>query len=446
MQKVSEGQLIEVDPAIIEALPANNARFGLKSAKIKEIADRIVEQGQIQPIEVSPLEKPINGFEYRLNVGNYRLAAIKLLNEQGAGLPVRAIVKSVELGKASTIRNLTENIARQDLTPMDEAVAIKKLMDVGVDKMVIRNMFSRSGRKGPVSNSWVNTTLSFLDLPVKVQNKIHVGEFDWTGAAYLAKVNRDNKEKLPEVLKELEESRQKAIEKEEREEEKFLNTLKRADEAEIKAKEAEAKILAEKHEREQKLQTAKDAVAKADRDNADLIAKAEKELHEATAKVKDDPSAGAKAVAEAVKFLDNVKKSAERVKEKAESSLKKLEEKYAKEVQDAKEAVKEAKEAKKEAKTAKEEKQPGGAAKKKTADKPTGAKEVAKAAAAVGASANTVKLSAKEIREVVAGLLLPGGSGKAETRINELGKLLTSCFDGVITDKQLYKKLLELFK
>ncbi|HXC04402.1 MAG TPA: ParB N-terminal domain-containing protein [Bacteroidia bacterium] len=457
-----EGQLIELDPSVIDANPKHNARFGLKPSKVTEMAEKIVSEGQLQPIEVSPLPEADNGFQYRLSFGNYRLAAIKQLNKEGAGLTVKAIVRTTEPGKATTIRQLTENLARQENTRMDDAVAIKKLLDAGVDKMTIRSMFSVAGRKGPVSNSWLNITLGFLDLPTKVQNKLHTGEIDWSGGAVLYRVNRDNKEKLPEVLKELEDARQKAIDKETREEEKFIAALNKAEEAQRKQAEAEAKQQEAIEAKANRLKTAEEAIALTDKLNSDLITAAQKALDEATEKVKEDPSEGAKAVAEAVKKLESTKKAADKSKEQAAKDLAKLKDRYAAEAKEAKEkaklAAQEAKEAKKEVSEARAERQPDAehprtaSTKKSAADKPTTGKDVAKAAAAVGAGSGGVKLTYKEIREVVDGLCKPGGEGAAETKAQKVGIYMRSCFFGIsipgypngMTEAQFYSALLKL--
>ncbi len=329
---------------------------------------------------------------------------------------------------------------------MDTAQAIQNLLDCGVDKMTVRAMFSRPGRRGPVSNSWVNITTSFLDLPTKIQNKIHNGEIDWSGAAMLAKINKDDKDKLPGILDELETARQKAIDKEEREEEKYLATLKKAEDAEAKEQEAELKISRAKEEKANALKAAKDAVAKCDADNLELIAKAKAELDAANKSVSANPSEGAKAVAEAAKHLDNIMKAAEREKAKTTKALKKLEEQYKAEADKAKEEAKAAKEeakaAKDEAKAAKEDKKAKGS--KKGTEKAQSAKDVAQAAAKV--SDGKVVLTRKQIMDVVDGMCQPGGAGKSEGRIQELGKMLKSCFNSGITEGQLYKKLLELFK
>lgn len=78
-------------------------------------------------------------------------------------------------------------------SPIDEALEIRRLIQQGVSKMEIRKMFARpGGRKGfksmPVSNSFINMRLSFLDLPKAIQEKIHDGRLGVAAAYELTKV------------------------------------------------------------------------------------------------------------------------------------------------------------------------------------------------------------------------------------------------------------------
>lgn len=450
----AEGQFIQLDPNLIEADPKHNARFGLIPDRIKKLATEIVDAGGVmEPIEVAPLTHPANGYSYRLVFGNYRLAAVKELNREGAGLTIPAIVKETKEGLDSTIRNLMENIARQDLTTMDTAHAIKLLLDGGMEKMKVREMFARPNRPGPASNSWVNITLGLLDLPKPIQAKLHTGEITWDGGATLVKVKRDNPDKLNEVVAELEADRVKAIEKETKEEERLLAAIRKAEQAGNKEKEQEQKVANAAAEALKKLQVARDAVAKADVDNADLIAKAKEALIAASAKVTEDPSAhdpsAHKEVAEAAKHLENVQKAAVREKDRAAKALAAIEAKQAQEAKDAQEKLKadreEAKTAKATADAAKKAAKPaGGVAPKKAADKPISAADVKKAAAKAGAPTGVKVLNRTEIMEIVNEMSLPGGQGKAEIKVSDIGKALKSTFNGQLTPKQLYKELLKV--
>jgi chemotaxis protein histidine kinase CheA len=453
MAQTQEGQLVELDPVVIDADAKYNTRFGLRPARIKDLANEISEAGGVmEPIEVSPLDKAVNGHMYRLTFGNYRLAAVKLLNEGGAKLKIPAIVRQTAEGKDARLRNLMENLGRQDMTLMDTAYAIEALTKEGVDKVKIREMFARPGRKGPASNSWVNITLGFLDLPKSIQNKLHNGELTWDGGAALVKVKRDHPDKLQDVLETLEKDREREIEREKRDEERYLASIKKADDLAAKEREQEEKLLKAQQDREEKLRTAKAAVEVTEKENAKLVAEAEKALKEATNAVSATPGAeAAKKVAEAAKKLESVKAQTTKAAERQAEALKKLQDKYAAqdkaEAEEAKAEAKEAADTKKAAAEAKEAmKQKGGTAKKKAAERPTTSADVKKAAKSAGASTGAVPLKRPEIMKVVDELCLPAGQGKAEQRVQSIGKALKLCFDGVTTTNALVKELMGICK
>ena len=90
--------------------------------KLEELAQSIKENGLIQPIIVR--KSPIIGFE--LLAGERRFRASKI-----AGLElVPAIIK--ELTDQEMMRQaIIENLQREDLNPIEEAISYQKLVDHG---------------------------------------------------------------------------------------------------------------------------------------------------------------------------------------------------------------------------------------------------------------------------------------------------------------------------
>src|SRR5580698_4841532 len=248
-QSPDAGVILQLDPNTI--LADDNTRFNLKDSRIQTLAESILAQnGVIEPIEVEPLaEENANGFKYRLTVGFYRHAAVKFLNTtQAAGLTIPTLIHVNPNPAARLQRQLAENIERENQSPMDCAVAIKRLMDIGMSRMEIRQVFSRpssrknaKGKPEPASNAWVNMMLSFLDLPKSAQDKIHNGILGVAAAYQLTKVP---KERQTEIIARAEEERQKELEREEREEEKFLTNEKKLQEETAKVEEAKANLQA----------------------------------------------------------------------------------------------------------------------------------------------------------------------------------------------------------
>jgi len=125
------------------------------------LSESIKARGVLQPIVVRPLP----GGSYELIAGERRLRAAKL-----AGLEqVPAIVRDTEEGERLELA-LIENMAREDLNPIEEARACATLVDdLGVTKEELGRRVGRS--RVAISNS-----VRLLDLPDEVQAMIQAGE------------------------------------------------------------------------------------------------------------------------------------------------------------------------------------------------------------------------------------------------------------------------------
>jgi ParB family chromosome partitioning protein len=95
-------------------------RTGMDAARLTELADSIRVQGVIQPIVVREISK--NKFEIIAGERRWRAA-------QEAGLAeIPAVVREVD-DRAVVAMALIENIQREDLNPLEEAVALSRLID-----------------------------------------------------------------------------------------------------------------------------------------------------------------------------------------------------------------------------------------------------------------------------------------------------------------------------
>lgn len=402
--------ILQLDPN--KVLADDNTRYGLKDSRIQTLADSIVAQGGvIEPVEVEPIDPTPEGYEYRLTLGYYRHAAVKFLNTtMAAGLTLPCIVHVTASPTDRLKRQLAENIERENQSPMDTAVSIQKLMDAGVPKVEIRQMFARpGGRKGakvqPASNSFINMMLSFLELPKSVQGKIHDGIVT-VGAAY--QLTKVDKERQAEILAGAEEQRRKDLEREEKEEEKFLLTEKKA----LESKE--------------KVETAKADLQKAEAKNKQSAQALEKqtaltvELFEASKKKQPTPK-DKKAAANAFKEAEKQRLVAEADATEAQKSYEKAQVAYSKLTDGQQSKVK--KVAEEQAKKAK-----------------VGPSDVRKAAEQAGVAQGAVALNATEIRKVVADMMLPTGN-KADAKVIAIGKALHDCFYGITTDAGLFREV-----
>jgi len=119
----------------------NQPRLTWHEETLQELAASIREHGVLQPILVRPA-----GDEYQIIAGERRWRASKLAGKD----TVPAIVERFDDATALEIA-LSENLQREDLSPLDEAVIYKKMTDeLGYS---IRNLAAKLGKdKGYIEN------------------------------------------------------------------------------------------------------------------------------------------------------------------------------------------------------------------------------------------------------------------------------------------------------
>ncbi|MBL8067923.1 MAG: ParB/RepB/Spo0J family partition protein [Armatimonadetes bacterium] len=129
--------------------------------KIAELAASIREFGVLQPLIVRPLAEG----EYELIAGERRLRASKL-----AGLAEVPVIVRAASAQASLEIALIENVQREDITPMECALAYRKLADeFGLSQEQIAQRVGKS--RVAISN-----TMRLLKLPERITQAIYSGE------------------------------------------------------------------------------------------------------------------------------------------------------------------------------------------------------------------------------------------------------------------------------
>lgn len=95
-------------------------RTGMDKARLEELAESIRAQGVVQPI----VARPIGEGRYEIVAGERRWRAAQL-----AGLhEIPAVVREIP-DQAAVAMALIENIQREDLNPLEEAGALRRLID-----------------------------------------------------------------------------------------------------------------------------------------------------------------------------------------------------------------------------------------------------------------------------------------------------------------------------
>lgn len=149
---VTETELLELPVSAIAANP-DQPRRRFDPDELQTLADSITSQGLLQPV----LVRPRGAGRYELVAGERRWRAAQLAGRE----TVPAIVR--ERSDAETLEAaLVENMARADLTPIEEARACAALVEeLGLSR---EDVARRVGR----SRSAVSNLIRLLDLPDEV--------------------------------------------------------------------------------------------------------------------------------------------------------------------------------------------------------------------------------------------------------------------------------------
>jgi len=167
---------------IIENVSVNQLRPGqyqprkrFDEESLQELADSIIEQGLMQPVIV---RKSDNNFEIIAGERRWRAAKLAKLDT----IPV--IVRDINDRTASIIA-LIENMQRVDLSSIEEAAGIKKMIDeFGMTHEEASDAVGKS-------RSAVSNLLRLLQLTDFVKDKLNLGHIDMGHARALISLSAD---------------------------------------------------------------------------------------------------------------------------------------------------------------------------------------------------------------------------------------------------------------
>ena len=179
--EVSEPSYRDVPVELIKP-NAGQPRKSFDDDALARLAESIAESGVVQPLVV----RPLSDGRYELIAGERRWRAA-----QRAGLEtVPAVLRSEDETKRLQIA-LIENMAREDLNPVEEARACAALVeDLDLSKEEVARRVGRS-------RSAVSNLIRLLDLPDQVIAMLEAGELsEGHGRALLAAKSQDRRRQL----------------------------------------------------------------------------------------------------------------------------------------------------------------------------------------------------------------------------------------------------------
>lgn len=139
-------------------------------SSLEELINSIKEYGILQPLIVTKTKEG-----YQLIAGERRLKAAQFLELK----TVSAIIREAKEQQQLEI-SLIENIQRQNLNPIEEAVAYQRLIDEF--NLTQEQVAEKVGKSRPV----VANTLRLLSLPTEIQKALISGKINYTTGRILA--------------------------------------------------------------------------------------------------------------------------------------------------------------------------------------------------------------------------------------------------------------------
>ncbi|MCM8824112.1 MAG: ParB/RepB/Spo0J family partition protein [Candidatus Omnitrophica bacterium] len=154
-------------------------RQEIDQKELEKLAQSIKEKGFIQPIVVRKI-----GEQLEIVAGYRRYCAAKLLGMED----VPVILRELD-DKDTFILAILENLQREDLNPIEEALAFKRLIDeFGFTLEAIGKVVSKD-------KSWVANTLRLLKLPSDMQEAIRKKIITRTQARTLLSLNNEKEQR-----------------------------------------------------------------------------------------------------------------------------------------------------------------------------------------------------------------------------------------------------------
>lgn len=179
----SKVHIIDINDIVVNP---NQPRLNFFEEKIIELANSIDENGLIQPVVVRKIEKG-----YELVAGERRLRATKHLNKK----TIEAIIQNYD-EKTSAKISVIENIQRENLSAIEEAVAYEKLIkEHGYSQ---KDLAQELGK----SQSTVANKIRLLGLSQEVKNNIvEMNITERHGRALLKITDFEEQKKVLEKIK-----------------------------------------------------------------------------------------------------------------------------------------------------------------------------------------------------------------------------------------------------
>ena len=179
---LENGQMVLLN--IRDILPNRfQPRIHFDNVKLNELAESIRKYGLIQPIVVRQI-----GNKFEIIAGERRFKASTMANRE----TVPAIILNISDRESEELA-LLENIQREDLTPIEEAVSYKRILDAGY--ITQEELAKKIGK----TQATIANKIRLLNLDDQVQDALLHGKISERHARSLLRIN--NHEQQSQMLK-----------------------------------------------------------------------------------------------------------------------------------------------------------------------------------------------------------------------------------------------------
>jgi ParB family chromosome partitioning protein len=156
--------------------PSHRLRENIAPEALGELADSMAAEGLHQPVG---LRGPLSDGTWEIIYGHRRLLAAQLLNWK----EIPAMTHPADFDPL--LAAVSENLNREQMTPVEEAKAIARFVERGEPDAAIARMFRRSA-------PWVAARRALLLMPEDLQNAVHERTIKLGVAEALADIDHDS--------------------------------------------------------------------------------------------------------------------------------------------------------------------------------------------------------------------------------------------------------------
>ena len=183
MEKYKNVEYVPVDQ-ILDHPDVPNIRTDINKADVAELMRSIKDQGISNPLTCF-----VQDGKYFLVSGWRRKRAVEELckSDPKFSTEVPVLVRNYDNGNTiqqALVENISENVNRRDVNPMDLADRINILINAGSGKQELCQKLGKS-------ITWLNNVLSVLDADPEVQKSVRAGEITMQEATQTAKLPRE---------------------------------------------------------------------------------------------------------------------------------------------------------------------------------------------------------------------------------------------------------------